>query len=439
MRRLEDRLRVLSEAQRAFAEATVDYGRLLEVVARRLAEVVEDGCVVRLLAHDGWLLAPVAAHLPLEDRGLEPDELAQIQAHIRAPHNIAEQSAAKRVIETGEALLVPEIDLEGMRESTSPEIVRVFERIGIHSVLMVALRTGGRSIGLLSLVRFAPGSRAFNEEDRELAQTLADHAALAITNARLFDRARTELAERERLTSELEKAVRARDLFLSIASHELKTPLTALQLQLQQLERRLAKAAASDQMLGRCLQQTSRLSALVDDMLDVSRIGGPQFAVRRERVDLGELVNDVLTRFRPVADRARCELKLVAQPEVYVDADPQRIEQALVSMLSNAVKFGPGKPIHLQVDAGAETASISVRDHGFGISPSDQQRIFEPFERAVSERNYGGLGLGLYIARRVVEALGGSIAVESRPGEGALFTIELPRSLRIARSQPASG
>jgi GAF domain-containing protein len=185
---LEDRLRILSGALRSFAEATSDYVKLVDVVAETLANVIHDGCVVRLLGDGGWM-NPVAVHMPTP-------HFERVRAHICAPHNLDEQDSARQVMSTGDALLVPHFDLASMRGKASPEILEVYETIGIHSLLLVAMRVRGESIGMLSLSRFVPGSQPFDEHDRHLAQALADHAAMAITNARLVQQLEALLAER---------------------------------------------------------------------------------------------------------------------------------------------------------------------------------------------------------------------------------------------------
>jgi GAF domain-containing protein len=202
--RLENRLTVISETVRAFADATTDYERLLDVVAHRLASVVKDGCVVRVLEADGWL-APLAVHMPIERFIADQEVLNDLKVHMFARRHVSEQASAQRVLETGEALLIPRLDLEQLRASAAPEVARTYELVGIHSVLLVALRIRGQSIGLLSMVRFAPNSLPFNTQDLELAQALADHAALAITNARSLQTALDELAERERTEAALRR------------------------------------------------------------------------------------------------------------------------------------------------------------------------------------------------------------------------------------------
>ena len=153
--RLEERIRTLSGALRGFSEATTNYEVLLEVVGRTLAEVVRDGCVVRLLGDDGWL-SPVAIHMPIEARVSDQQLVTRLREHMSRPHNINSQGAAREVIESGNAQIYPELDLSQMRQSTAPEIVAAYEAIGIHSLLLVPLRVHGQSIGLLALVRFQP-------------------------------------------------------------------------------------------------------------------------------------------------------------------------------------------------------------------------------------------------------------------------------------------
>lgn len=190
----ETRLRLLSGALREFAEATTDYGRLVDVVAETLADVVKDGCVVRLLDPDGWL-QPAAVHLPV-DHIADADLRERVRMHIAAPHHLREHATGRSVVQTGDPQLIASIDMEALRASATPEIAAVFEAIGIHSLLIVALRARGESIGILSLVRFRPGTAPFDEHDRHLAQALADHAALAIVNARLVKQLQLDVADR---------------------------------------------------------------------------------------------------------------------------------------------------------------------------------------------------------------------------------------------------
>src|SRR3984957_16809691 len=195
--RVDDRLRVLSGALRAFAETTTDYERLLEVVARTVSDVVADGCIVRLLSDGGWL-TPVAVHLPLKACVADARAAAEARTFMTAPRNVAEYAWGQRLIETGEAFMVPRLDIAQFRAVVTPEVAKVYETIGIHSMLVVVLRLRGESIGTLTLFRFDPESPSFDAADQEMAQALADHAALAIGNARSYaaERSARDAAEK---------------------------------------------------------------------------------------------------------------------------------------------------------------------------------------------------------------------------------------------------
>ncbi|WP_163995643.1 PAS domain S-box protein [Pyxidicoccus caerfyrddinensis] len=248
--------------------------------------------------------------------------------------------------------------------------------------------------------------------------------------------------ERERLLEELKLAVSARDEFLGIASHELKTPLTPLALKLEALAR--AAGAEPESSLARRLaphvevmrRQVKRLACLVNDLLDVSNIGAGRLALTLDpqQCDLAALVRDVAGRFDTEVKRAGCEVRLHAPAPVEGTWDSSRLEQVVTNLLANAVKYGPGHPVMLSVETVDGRARLTVSDRGIGIAPENLQRIWGKFERAVSERHYGGLGLGLYISRQIVEALGGTVKVESTLGQGATFIVELPLQGGAARS-----
>jgi signal transduction histidine kinase len=173
-------------------------------------------------------------------------------------------------------------------------------------------------------------------------------------------------------------------------------------------------------------RQTRRLATLVDDLLDVSRITAGRLALELEPVDLAQVTEEVLSHFAAEAERARCQVTLHTEGSVVGRWDRSRLEQVVTNLLGNAVKYGAGAPIDLSVAARDGMARLKVQDHGIGIAPERQARIFEQFERAVSSRHYGGLGLGLFIVRRIVESLGGSVGVESALEAGSTFTVELP-------------
>lgn len=264
----------------------------------------------------------------------------------------------------------------------------------------------------------------------ERYQSLADTDSRAREVSLLQQRAQAlegEIERRRQVEDDLRQALRVRDDFLSVAGHELRTPLTVLRLQLasllahsppgqdQRAERRLAALAT----------QTERLARLAERLLDVSQLGDLPVLQARE-LNLTELVRDSIAGCADVALASRCQVHVRAEPSVVGRWDPDRLEQVVQDLLSNAFKFGSGGDVQVQVRALPQRAEIVVRDDGMGIPVADHRRIFERFERHFPTESFGGLGLGLWIARRVVEAHGGEIRVESAPGQGATFTVSLP-------------
>jgi PAS domain S-box-containing protein len=239
--------------------------------------------------------------------------------------------------------------------------------------------------------------------------------------------------ERDRLYHEAQESIRMRDEFLSVASHELKTPITALQLNLRTL--RLLAGRGPDafspervlKKLSLAEEQVKRLARLVHDLLDLSRLNSGRMEFRFETIDVARLLRELVERQRSALRHSGSEVRLRLQEVCLARVDPMRLEQILTNLLSNAAKYGQRQPIDLSLEGDETGYCIQVRDRGIGIAPEDQQRIFERFERAVSERHYGGLGLGLWITRRIVKELGGSIEVRSQPGEGSSFVLCLPR------------
>ncbi len=251
-------------------------------------------------------------------------------------------------------------------------------------------------------------------EDRAFLQVLTQQAAQALERANLYRAAQA--------------AVQVREEFLSIAGHELRTPLTSLKLQLQLFARTLAPGV-HEQLAPRLAvmgRQVGRLESLVTSLLDVGRLSAGRLELELGEVDLGALAREVLERLADVFAQAGCEVHLEAGGPVRGWWDAQRVDQVLVNLLTNAAKYGAGKPVWVRVEEGAGGARLTVRDEGIGIPTEALPRLFRRFERAASGREYGGLGLGLYISRQLVEAMGGGLRVDSRPGEGATFTLELP-------------
>ena len=235
--------------------------------------------------------------------------------------------------------------------------------------------------------------------------------------------------ERRKITeAALRDALRLRDEFLTIASHELRTPLTALNLQLQSLAGALVEGDERTlERLQRSSAQVKKLAGLVEQLLDVTSIRAGRLALAPERMNLLDAVRETVDNLSDAGSRSGSSVTLHGEAEVFGHWDPTRVDQVVSNLLINAFKYGRGKPIEVRVTAEKGKAILSVQDHGFGIPEGDQARIFGRFERAVSTRNYGGFGLGLWIVQEIVKAHGGSVHVHSVPSHGATFTVELPR------------
>ncbi|WP_083423076.1 ATP-binding protein [Stigmatella aurantiaca] len=330
--------------------------------------------------------------------------------------------------------------LEAMRRR-APDVV-------VSDVMMP--RLGG--FGLLRAVREDPGLRATplillsaraGEEasvegleagaDDYLVKPFSGRELLARVQTQLtMSRMRAEAALQWGRELALKEAVQARDDFLSVASHELKTPLTGLNLHLEMLERMLPGAlrAKAAERFASARRQAQRMGALVESLLDVSQVASGRLQLHRERTDVMALVADCLAQSQEELLQAGCTVTFEARAQLFAEVDPVRLEQLVRHLLSNAAKYGAGKPVEVQLGEVGAQLRLGVVDHGMGVKPEDRERIFGRFERAVSVRRFGGFGLGLWVSRQVVEAHGGRIEVTDTPGGGATFTVLLPRQAR---------
>jgi signal transduction histidine kinase/PAS domain-containing protein len=274
--------------------------------------------------------------------------------------------------------------------------------------------------GALSFV--AARHRRYTEQDLALVEELGRRAALAVDNARLYDGAR--------------EALRSRDEFLSIAAHEIRGPVTSIHLAAQSLLRKSLSPAGIQTALQVIEREDRRLGRFVDDLLDLGRIQTNQLYFNIEEVDLGSVIRGVVSQLSDDAARAGSPVTVTTEGGLKGYWDRTRLQQVVSNLLANAIKFGAGKPIEVAAVREAERIRVSVVDHGIGIDPAVLPKIFDPFERGVGVRHYGGLGLGLHIAKTIVEGLGGTLTGHSRPDEGSAFTIELPAAARVHDGEP---
>jgi signal transduction histidine kinase len=417
--------RAFSEAESAHGRAafmaeaatllgsSLDYETTLEEVARLSVRFLADWCFVDLVGEGQPLHRLAVAHADPAHARLAAALRAETKLDDRAPEIMRTvlRSAQPALMED-----VSELDLHGL---VSSEHLPDAEPLRISSGMCVPLVARGRSLGTL-LFLATTSARRYDQSDLALATAIAGRAALAVDNARLY--------------RDAQDAIRARNDFLSMAAHELRTPLTPVQLQLASLERMLTKEGTSSltrekmrAKLSNAVRQTDRMAALIDNLLDISRLTVGRLDLHVETVDLSAVVQEVVARFNEHLQAARCELTIRTPGVVEGRWDRLRLDQIVTNHLTNAMKYGQGRPIEIEVRATIDTVWLSVRDQGIGISTENQARIFRQFERAVTADNYSGFGLGLWIVAQIIEAMEGSIDVVSEIGHGSTFTVKLPR------------
>lgn len=273
----------------------------------------------------------------------------------------------------------------------------------------------------------------FAKVTRDLTDRKRNEDLLKMAYADLEKRVLDRTRELTRINEELQEAVRTRDEFLSIASHELRTPLTPLKLQIQNFITNVKKKTIRDlpderleRMGNTCDRALNRLTSLIDNLLDVSRINSGKLRLNYEDVNLKELSEDILERYKQEIHTSGSVVTFDVKENIVGSFDRLRIEQVFLNLLTNALKYGNKQPINISLSQKNSYVIMTFKDTGMGIPSSYFERIFERFERVSENSNIGGLGLGLFITKQIVEAHGGTIAVDSSEGQGATFTVQLP-------------
>jgi signal transduction histidine kinase len=410
-RAAERRVSALAEASHAFSAASLSPAAICDTAVHQASASLGDAAAIVLLTNDQRLEVPAVWHP-------DPAALAALQALLGSlpPDRTVNDTVAGRVVLADQAVVLNDVQLESTRASLPIGLRPYVQQFEIGRVLAVPLRVQGRPIGALVVSRSRAGA-AYSDEDRAFALDLASHAALAIDNAQAYDRATD--------------AIRARDEFLSIASHELRTPVAAISAVAQLMHRTRQRGdldeARLDRALARLTQTSGRLVSLTEDLLDVSRLQTGHFELRLKPIDVGTFVGDLVDQWTAqVTDRHTLSFRASAEQFV-VQADPARMEQVVGNVLSNALKYSPdGGPIAVSVGRDGNGVQLEVQDQGIGLPAGAAETIFRPFGRALNavERQIQGLGLGLYICRQIVERHDGRIWAGS-PGEGAGTTVYL--------------
>ncbi|MGE0546259.1 MAG: ATP-binding protein [Kofleriaceae bacterium] len=391
-----------------------------------------------------WSADPIDAPVrPASRRILIADDNADLREYVSGllgryftVDTVEDGKAALAVAETGwPDVLVADVMMPGMDGFALVRALRAHPQTCALPVILLSARAGEQAT-LEGLQSGADDYLVKPFSGRELIARVRTQLAMVELRAQVIrERARFEAFVR---------SLAVRDDFIAMASHELRTPLTALALQLEGIHR-LAETHSAGASNGRlvsrvevALRQTDRLTGLIENLLDASRLSMGRLELAREELDLADVVRSAMRRFETDALAVGSSFHLDAT-SVRGRWDRARIEQAVRSLLSNAVKYAPHTQIDIHVAGDADTAQIVVSDAGIGMSPTELLHVFDRFERAAPSENYGGLGLGLYLAREIVRTHGGMLDVDSTPGVGTRFTVTLPRWSAADWPYPSAG
>lgn len=377
-----------------------------------------------------------------------PENLRALDALIRGEGRLVYQASSGEealalMLEHDFALAILDVQMPGMDGFELAELMRGTERT--RNIPIVFVSAAGRELNY-AFKGYETGAVDFlykpldpdavrskvnvfvtlDQQRRQMQRQMA-----AIERSR--QEQETLLRELNQTQEELQRSLRMRDEFMSLVAHELRTPLNTLFLEAQmrslQLKRGTLATIKPDQfeaMIKRDERQIKAMIRLIDDMLDVSRMRSGQLSIRPGQVQLMDLLERVVSDLSLQAAATGCKLSLQPHPPVEGCWDEFRIEQVVVNLLTNALRYGGGQPVEVSVQYAHETVRIDVRDEGKGIAPSDLERIFEPYERGARNGEPKGLGLGLYISRQLAISHGGELRVSSKPGEGSTFSLILP-------------
>lgn len=402
-------LKFLADASVIFT-SSLDYKKTLANVAKLIVPYMADWCSVDMLGEDGKMHNIVIAHS-------NPKRLKWgILFREQYPPNPTDHYGVYNVVRTGKSEMYPTFDSLPLPQSITKKQLVLMKRVGIHSEMIVPLCGRDRIFGTLSFINSDPKS-TFTKDDLIVAEELGRRAGCAIDNALLYEQAN--------------EGIRVRDEFLNIVSHELKTPLTSLQLQIQILFKMLSSMTKDQnstftELLLSSERQIKKLSYLINNLLDVSRSRVRNHESDFEEIDLTTLLTDVISRFVDQAATFGSTIHLQTDGTITGRWNRSGINQVVTNLLSNAIKYGLGNPIHVITEKKGNYVYLHVIDRGIGIQEKKLEKIFERFERSEEAKKFGGLGLGLFIAKRIVDAHKGEIRVKSEVGKGSHFTVVLP-------------
>jgi signal transduction histidine kinase len=409
-KRDEEREKFLSKAGELLV-SSLDFEKTLEDIINIAVPELAEWCAFDVFLPDVGLKTLAFRHkdpeLGIKARELHEMFLKKEDSNVGAGH----------VFRTGLPEIHPVITEETFKKLAVNEYQANLGRsLGDRSVFLVPMSARGKTIGAITFA----SSRVnhFTQKDVDFALELGRRIALAYENSRLYALS--------------QQAIEIRNDFLSIASHELNTPITSLKLQLQMTKKSLEMAEKGELPLERfrksvdaSCKQVDRLINLVQVLLDVSRIQSGKLTFRFQKLSLKEMISEIMERFKEIIDSSNCRVSLTGLEDIIVIWDKTRIEQVIINLLTNAIKYAPGD-IEIGFDFSGDNVQFSIQDHGQGIPEEKLKTIFDRFERVGNNDSVSGLGLGLFIVKQIVDGHHGEVKAESLPGKGTKFTVSLP-------------
>ncbi len=420
----EERARFLSEASRILA-SSLDYQTTLASIVRLVVPALADWCAIHLLDDDGNInLLEVAHEDPRKVEWL-------MQWREQYPMISDAPVALEQVIRTGQPELIPAFTDEMLAAlARNEQALAALRAIGYNSLMAVPLIVNGTIIGTITFV-FAESKRHFNEADLELAQEIAQRVSTAIEHGRLYSESQQAREQLMSYIDERKETERRKDEFMSVVSHELKTPVTTIKGFTQLLQRRLQHFDDPEAhlFLSRLDSQLNRLTRLINDLLEISRIQTGRLKYRIEIFDLREVVEGIVEQIQATTTTHRFSIEDTAQVPAFVSGDRERLGHVFTNLLLNAIKYSPNvEKVLIRITTNEREVLVSVQDFGIGIAEDDLEKIFERFYQVSypQERPFAGLGIGLYLSREIISRHNGRIWAESQKAHGTTFHVSLP-------------
>lgn len=407
--KINNRIQFLYETGKILS-SSLDYNVTLVIVSKLIVESIADFCIIDILENDVMKRVAVRAY-----RKSDQELASRMYEFPPDPHN---KGAIYDSVENDLPIVIKKNTKKWLSTvSRIKEERELINQMRLNSHMFAPLRSRGRVIGVLTIAS-TDKDFEYSQEDALLINSFAARAAMAVDNSKLF--------------SEAQAAIQTRDEFLSIASHELKTPLAGILLALQFAIRHLKKDENfTDESVFNALNtgvvQTRRLSGLINDLLNVSTMSSGELSIEREECDLVGMISDTLKGFEFQLQKEKIDINFTSEYKtLWGNWDRSRIEEVITNLISNAIKYGNRKPIKVELEKKNEKAIIRVIDKGMGIRREEQKAIFELFRRTVAAQDLKGMGIGLYISNQIVKAHNGKIYVKSIEGKGSTFMVELP-------------